>query len=87
MICDVGASIQRDGHAGGGALVEGTVRQGAQKKPGQLTDVGYALNEFFWPKEIKKKKLKSSLTNYLTIQHLHLLFSYLTLTQANLADI
>lgn len=49
MICDVGASIQRDGHAGGGALVQGAVCQGAQKKPGQLSDVGHALDEFFRP--------------------------------------
>lgn len=48
MICDVGAGVQRDGHAGGGSLVQGTVCQGAQEQPGQLTDVRDALDKFFW---------------------------------------
>lgn len=45
MIGDVGAGVQRDGHAGGGALVQGAVGQRAQEEPGQLTDVGDALDE------------------------------------------
>lgn len=53
MICDVGAGVQRDGHTGGGALVQGTVCEGAQKEPGQLTNVGHTLDEFFWPAEKK----------------------------------
>lgn len=70
MVCDVGAGVQGDGHAGGGALVQSTVRQGAQKKPGQLTYVGHALNEFFRP--MGGKKLKFSLRNQLKIHSLHL---------------
>lgn len=57
MICDVWASIQRDGHAGGGALVQGTMCQGAQKKPGQLTNVRHTLYEFFRPAEEKGRNL------------------------------
>lgn len=49
MICNVGAGVQRDGHAGGGSLVQGTVCQGAQEQPGQLTDVRHALDKLFWP--------------------------------------
>lgn len=47
MICNVGAGVQRDGHAGGGSLVQGTVCQGAQEQPGQLTDVRDTLDKFF----------------------------------------
>ena len=61
MICNVGASIQRDGHAGGGALVQGAVCQGAQKQPGQLTDVGHTLNEFFGPAGKKRFQYSTEL--------------------------
>lgn len=58
MVGDVGAGVQRDGHAGGGALVQGAVGQRPQQQPGQLTDVGHALNEFLWP-ESRKRKVNS----------------------------
>jgi len=49
VVCDVRAGVQRDGHAGGGALVQGTVGEGAQQQPGQLADVGHALDELLGP--------------------------------------
>ena len=58
MICDVGASIEWDGHTGGGALVEGAVCQGAQEQPGQLTDVRNTLDELFWSADRKEKTLQ-----------------------------
>lgn len=64
MICDMGAGVQRDRHTGGGALVQGTVCQGAQKKPGQLTDVGNALDEFLWPAEKKQMTFRMTLQMY-----------------------
>lgn len=55
MIRDVGAGIERDGHAGGGALVQGAVCQGSQKEPGQLTDVGHTLDELLGPAETRQR--------------------------------
>ena len=43
------ARVQRDGHAGGGALEQGAVRQGPQQQPGELPDVGHALDELLGP--------------------------------------
>lgn len=78
MVCNVGASVERDGHAGGGALVQGTVRQGAQKKPGQLTNVGHALNEFFWPREKEKNEneFNKSINNTVCISSFTIHCSY-----------
>lgn len=69
----MGAGVQRDGHAGGGALVQGTVCQRPQQQPGQLTDVGHALNEFFWPKQETKDAFRlntaAQKTDWLCIHH------------------
>lgn len=48
MVCNMGTCIQRNGQAGGGGVrTHGIVSEGPQKQPGQQTDVGDTLNEFF----------------------------------------
>ena len=49
MVRDVRARVQRDGHAGGGALEQGAVRERAQQQPGELPDVGHTLDELLGP--------------------------------------
>lgn len=61
VVRNVGTSIEGDGHAGRGALMQGTVSQRPQKKPGQLTDVGHTLDELLWPAE--RTQLELSFTN------------------------
>lgn len=76
MICNVGAGVERNGHAGGGALVQGAVCQGAQEKPGQLTNMGHALDEFFRPAE-------KAIQTGLTIQSAHIPSKYFTTAFSN----
>lgn len=59
----MGAGVQGDGHAGGGALVQGAVGQGAQKQPGQLPDVGHALDEFFGSEEKEERDVRIHFTH------------------------
>lgn len=48
MVCNVGACIQRNGQAGrGGIWAHCIVSEGTQQKPGQQSDVGDTLDEFF----------------------------------------
>lgn len=51
MVCDVRASVQRNGHTGRGSLMQSTVRERAQQEPGELADVGHTFNKLFGPEE------------------------------------
>lgn len=48
MVCNVGTCIQRYGEAGrGGIWTDCIMSKGTQKQPGQQSDMGDTLNEFF----------------------------------------
>lgn len=52
MVCNMRAGIQRYGQArGGGVWTHCIMSEGAQEKPGQQTDAGDTLDEFFRPIE------------------------------------
>lgn len=56
MVRNVGTCIQRNGQAGGGGVrTHGIVSEGPQKQPGQQTDVGDTLDEFF--RSVEKKEV------------------------------
>lgn len=48
MVCNMGTCIQRYGQAGrGGVWTHRIMSEGPEKQPGQKTDVGDTLDEFF----------------------------------------
>ena len=55
VVSDLWPSVQWDGHAAGGALMQGTVGEGAQQEPGQLADMGHTFNELLRPVEEEER--------------------------------